>query len=47
LRIKKPNFEEKEKMEEDWNAKTMPTLQVELEGMKFCLDSFEHNANIL
>lgn len=28
LGIKKPNFEEKQKMEEDWNAKTIPTLQV-------------------
>jgi hypothetical protein len=28
LRIKKPNFEEKQKKEEDWNVKTMLTLQV-------------------
>jgi hypothetical protein len=35
FKIKKPNFEEKEIVEEDWNAKAMTTLPRlgKLEGM--------------
>ncbi len=49
FKIKKPNFEEKEIVEEDWNAKAMTTLPRlgKLEGMWFEFDSFKNTMLVL